>query len=72
MYRNATTVLMRITAHKNLKYNGYHIKDYIDGLVQEKRNSVALTMELRLSCINTIDICKTNQKWNFISEIWIA
>ena len=25
---------------------------YIDGLVQKRRNSSALTMELRLSCIN--------------------
>ena len=27
--------------------------DYIDGLVQESRNSSALAMELRLSCINS-------------------
>ena len=26
--------------------------DYINGLVQERRNSSALAMELRLSCIN--------------------
>ena len=25
---------------------------HIDGLVQERRNSIALAMELRLSCIN--------------------
>ena len=25
---------------------------YIDGLVQERRNSIALAMELRLSCTN--------------------
>ena len=28
---------------------------YVDGLVQERRNSSALAMELRLSCIN-IDV----------------
>ena len=27
--------------------------EYVDGLVQERRNSSALAMELRLSCINT-------------------
>ena len=28
------------------------LNHYIDGLVQERRNSSALAMELRLSCIN--------------------
>ena len=38
----------------------YHIwLHYIDGLVQERRNSSALAMELRLSCINlSIGACR--------------
>ena len=32
--------------------------DHLDGLVQERRNSIALAMELRLSCINP-SICLT-------------
>ena len=32
-----------------------HYKDKIDGLVQERRNSSALAMELRLSCTNPAD-----------------
>ena len=29
-------------------------KDYVDGLMQERCNSGALAMELRLSCINSL------------------
>ena len=29
-----------------------HIRSYIDGLVQERRNSIANALELRLSCTN--------------------
>ena len=43
---------------------------HIDGLVQERRNSSALAMELRLSCTNP-SICRTelhselrDAKWN--------
>ena len=32
------------------------IFSYIDGLMQERRNSSALAMELRLSCVNPL-IC---------------
>ena len=28
------------------------VLNYIDGLMHERRNSIALAMELRLSCIN--------------------
>ena len=28
-------------------------KRYIDGLVQQRRNSIANTLELRISCINS-------------------
>ena len=34
---------------------------YIDGLVQERRNSIALAMELRLSCTNP-SICHRASK----------
>ena len=34
----------------------------IDGLVQERRNSIALAMELRLSCTNP-SICNTPYQW---------
>ena len=34
--------------------NGRRYNTYIDGLVQEKRNSSALAMELRLSCTNPL------------------
>ena len=30
----------------------YYMIEYIDGLMQKRRNSSALAMELRLSCIN--------------------
>ena len=30
------------------------IDDYIDGLVQESRNSIANALELRLSCTNPL------------------
>ena len=33
-------------------YFSWHWDDHIDGLVQERRNSSALAMELRLSCTN--------------------
>ena len=42
----------------------YRYKDKIDGLVQERRNSSALAMELRLSCINP-------SKWLQHSPIFI-
>ena len=35
--------------HKKVRINVLYIS-YIDGLVQERRNSSALAMELRLSC----------------------
>ena len=34
------------------QYKKSYCEDHIDGLVQERRNSSALTMELRLSCTN--------------------
>ena len=33
-------------------YGTYRINEYIDGLVQERRNSIANELELRLSCTN--------------------
>ena len=33
-------------------------KEHIDGLVQDRRNSIANTLELRLSCTNPSIICK--------------
>ena len=33
-------------------YGIFHYKDEIDGLVQERRNSIADALELRLSCTN--------------------
>ena len=30
----------------------FYMQYHIDGLVQERRNSIALAMEFRLSCIN--------------------
>ena len=36
---------------------------HIDGLVQERRNSIALAMELRLSCFNP-------SKWHARSLVW--
>ena len=39
------------------------IKEYIDGLVQERRNSVANALGLHFSCINpSIYVLKTNDK----------
>ena len=35
-----------------LNRNFTQLRWYIDGLIQEKRNSIANAMELRLSCIN--------------------
>ena len=37
---------------ENFNYAHNFSITYIDGLVQERRNSSALAMELRLSCIN--------------------
>ena len=33
--------------------DSFNDKEYNDGLVQERRNSSALAMELRLSCTNS-------------------
>ena len=49
-----------------------HWSVYIDGLMQERRNSSALAMELRLSCINPSIFCEqmTHEIWmNF--TIWL-
>ena len=35
-----------------MAYIDFHLLDHIDGLVQERCNSSALAMELRLSCTN--------------------
>ena len=37
--------------HQHFEYQGFS-RTYIDELVQERCNSSALAMELRLSCIN--------------------
>ena len=42
--------------------------DHLDGLVQERRNSSALAMELRLSCINP-SICAHFSKT--LAEHWL-
>ena len=48
-----TTKLCVYTVHTKHTYNSrYGMHQYIDGLAQERRNSSALAMELRLSCIN--------------------
>ena len=39
-----------MTCVENLKY--IYIYIYLDGLVQERRNSIANALELRLSCTN--------------------
>ena len=49
---------------------------YLDGLVQERHNSSALALELRLSCIN-LSICKfshylTTTKWKHVLDAWKA
>ena len=33
------------------------IQEYFDGLVQERRNSIANALELRLSCTNPLILC---------------
>ena len=35
-----------------IQYQSFKFPDYIDGLVQERRNSIANALELRLSCTN--------------------
>ena len=40
----------------NCEYNSWDVL-YIDGLVQERRNSSAIAMELRLSCTNPSILC---------------
>ena len=46
--------MMQITFQNLIAHWGISDKDqyHIDGLVQERRNSSALAMELRLSCTN--------------------
>ena len=41
------------------------IKHHIDGLVQEWRNSIALAMELRLSCINPLTWALNHQPFDY-------
>ena len=41
--------LLRLTTHSSL---AMHSLDHFNGLVQERSNSSALALELRLSCIN--------------------
>ena len=41
--------IIRSWLHDNSQFS-IHTEDYLDGLVQEKRNYSALAMELRLSC----------------------
>ena len=38
--------------------------NYVDGLVQERRNSIANALELRLSCTNLL-ICSTTCKFSY-------
>ena len=55
-----------------LTYTGFIMVEGIDGLVQERRNSSALAIELRLSCINpSVWVCKTQnvQKHSLPGEI---
>ena len=41
------------------------LHDHIDGLVQERRNSIANALELRLSCINpSISSPSTKGDWD--------
>ena len=41
-------------SHINYEYCDQIRAPYIDGLMQERRNTIALAMELRLSCTNPI------------------
>ena len=50
--------------YKILLHNGWHV----DGLVQERRSSNALAMELRLSCTNPSLYC-VSQPWPIKLEI---
>ena len=43
---------------------------YIDGLVQERRNSIALAMELRLSCINPSICIVIAGQWDWEVGRW--
>ena len=43
--------IMLVIISFQFKFN-LNVKEYIDGLEQERRNSSALTVELRLSCAN--------------------
>ena len=44
----------------------------VDGLVQEKRNSSALAMELCLSCTNpSVLVCNTSLWWMYTSVSWL-
>ena len=36
----------------NSTWQPYRVSDHVDGLVQERRNSIANALELRLSCTN--------------------
>ena len=38
--------------HTEPRWIGPRVREHTDGLVQERRNSSALAMELRLSCTN--------------------
>ena len=54
---NGWNMLHRIVKIHEYKFKPrvilYFIQTYIDGLVQERHNSSALAMELRLSCTNS-------------------
>ena len=41
-----------MTSFISMSRNDFPLQNYIDGLVQERRNSIAWAMELRLSCTN--------------------
>ena len=45
---------MCFVSNDEIKMFNQHTRGCIDGLVQERRNSSAMAMELRLSCINPL------------------
>ena len=49
----------------------YGVRGYIDGFVQERRNSIANALELRLSCTN-LSICLVDRHCTSIAIPWMT
>ena len=65
-------IFKTLLSKKNLLcWNRWLVKHHIDGLVQERCNSIANTLELRLSCTNPL-ICqfRSSQKSECVHIVW--